>query len=157
MTFFPNTPQQKAPFFGVQRMFVRSAPIGGANLIGGATAITASGTTIFRLGGFAGRRVQAVRLAATAVTAGISASGTILAKLVKYDASADAAVDLTQNVDLEALTTREESWAERLTTLTAAQATVDPGDALEVHVVSDNAIGTQPANLVFTVEVLVLE
>lgn len=154
---YPNTPAQKAPYLGVQRVYITSAPIGGANLIGGATAITASGTTIFRLGGFAGRKVKPVRLGATAVTAAISAGGTVLAKLVKYDASANAAVDLTQNIELVDLTTREESFAELLTTLTGAQENMDVGDALEVHVVSDAAIGTQPANLVFTVEALMLE
>jgi len=152
-----NYPRQKPGSFGVQRAYIKSAPIGGTNLIGGATAITASGTTIFRLGGTAGRKCMVSRFGATAVTAAISASGTVLAKLVKYDASADAAVDLTGNIDLEALVTREEATAEVLAAVTQAQATMDVGDALEVHVVSDAAIGTQPANLVFTAEVLVLE
>ena len=45
-----------------------------------------------------------------------------------------------------------------LGTLTDAQLTLEDGDALEIHVVSDSAaIDTQPAGLVFVAEVLVLE
>jgi hypothetical protein len=134
---------------------LKTAQIGGTNFQGGASPLTASGTTIFRLGGFAGRRVTLSRLAATAVTAPISASGTVLATLRKYRAADDQVVTLTGNLDLEELVTREEAFANVLATLSRADRTLAPGDALEIHVVSDAAIGTQPAGLVFTVEGLV--
>lgn len=151
-------PMSKPGQLGVERQFLRTGQIGGANYLGGATPITESGTTIFRLGGLANRRACAVRLSATAVTAAVSAGGTVLAKLVKYDASADAAVDLTGTIDLEALVTREESVAEVLSSVfDTAESVLDAGDALEVHVVATSTIGTQPAGLVFAAECWMLE
>lgn len=143
--------------FGVAPMLVKTGEIGGTNMIGGATPVTASGTTIFRLGGAAGRKCRIGRIGATTVTVPVSASGTILATLRKYDASADAVVTISQTLDLEALVTREEGFANPLTTLTDAQLLLDVGDALEIHVVSDAAIGTQPAGLVFTAALMALE
>lgn len=146
----------KAGRFGVAPTFLKTAQIGGANFQGGATPLTASGTTIFRLGACAGRRAMVSRLGAVTTTVPVSASGTLLAALYKYDASADAAVKMTGDVDLETLVTREGGFADALA-LSDADLTLDTGDALEVHIVSDAAIGTQPAGLVFTAEVLVLE
>lgn len=144
--------------FGVLPMYIRSGQIGGANFLGGASPLTANTTTIFRLGGMAGRKCVVSRLGATTVTVPNDADGTIIAKLVKYDASADAAVDVSENLNLEALVTREESFANKLSTATDAQLMLDVGDALEVHVVSNTAtIDTQPAGLVFVAEVLVQE
>lgn len=144
--------------FGVIPAFAKTGQIGGTNFLGGTSPLTANSTTIFRLGGFGGRRVQFSRLGATAVTVPADADGTILATAVKYDASADATVTLSQNLDLEALVTREEAFANPLATLTDAQITLDIGDALEIHVVNNSAaINTQPAGLVFTVEVTVLD
>lgn len=144
--------------FGVLPNYIRTGQIGGTNFLGGASPLTANQTTIFRLGGMAGRKCLVSRLGATTVTVPNDADGTILAKLVKYDASADAGVDLTDNLNLEALVTREESFVNRLSTATDAQLMLDVGDALEVHVVSNTAsIDTQPAGLVFVVELLVQE
>lgn len=142
--------------FGVLPILIKSGQIGGANYLGGATPVTASDTTIFRLGGAAGRKARFSRLGATVVTVPVSASGTIKAAIYKYDASADAAVKLSADLDLEALTTREEGFAAALSTVSDADLMLDVGDALEVHVVSTAAIGTQPAGLVFTAEVLAL-
>lgn len=143
--------------FGVAPVFLKTGEIGGTNFLGGTAPLTASGTTIFRLGGTAGRKTRVSRLGATVVTVPVSASGTLKATLRKYDASADAAVTLTADLDLETLTTREEGFASILTTVSDAELTLDVGDALEIHVVSTAAIGTQPAGLVFTAEALVLE
>lgn len=144
--------------FGVQSTLVQSGQIGGANFLGGASPLTANTTTIFRLGGTAGRKCMVSRFGATTVTVPADADGTIVATLRKYDASADATVTLTANLDLEALITREESSTIALGTLTDAQLTMDVGDALEVHVVNNSAvIDTQPAGLVFVAELLVLE
>ena len=146
----------KAGRFGVMPAYLKTAQIGGSNFEGGNNPLTASNTTIFRLGACAGRRAMVSRLGAVAVTVPVSASGTLLAALYKYDASADAAVKVTGDIDLEALVTREGAFANALA-LSLADLTLDTGDALEVHVVSNNAIGTQPAGLVFTAEVLTLE
>lgn len=151
LSFFKPRPGR----FGVAPAYASSAPIGGTNFIGGTAPITASGTTIFRLGGFAGRRVELSRLGATTVTVPVSASGTILATLRKYRAADHTVVTLTGDLNLETLVTREEGFTAVLGTLSAADRTLAPGDALEVHIVSDAAIGTQPAGLVFTVEGLV--
>jgi hypothetical protein len=151
MNFFQPRPGR----FGVAPVYLKTAQIGGTNFEGGATPVTASGTTIFRLGGFAGRRVELSRIGATTVTVPVSASGTILATLRKYRAADDTVVTLTGTLDLEALVTREEGFTNVLATLSDADRTLAAGDALEVHVVSTAAIGTQPAGLVFTVEGLV--
>lgn len=154
LNFFAPKPGR----FGVQTVQVRSGQIGGANFLGGASPLTANTTTIFRLGGTAGRKCRVSRFGATTVTVPADADGAITATLRKYDASANAAVTLTGDIDLEALTTREESSVAVLGTLTDAQLTLEDGDALEIHVVSDSAaIDTQPAGLVFVAEVLVLE
>lgn len=154
LNFFAPKPGR----FGVQTVQARTGQIGGANFLGGATPLTANTTTIFRLGGTAGRKCRVSRFGATTVTVPADADGTIVATLRKYDASADSAVTLTGNLDLEALVTREETSAAVLGTLTDAQLTLDTGDALEIHVVSNSAaIDTQPAGLTFVAELLVLE
>jgi len=154
LNFFAPKPGR----FGVQTVQARTGQIGGADYLGGATPLTANDTTIFRVGGTAGRKCRVSRFGATAVTVPADSDGTIVATLRKYDASADATVTLTGNLDLEALVTREESSVKVLGTLTDAQLTLDTGDALEIHVVSNSAaINTQPAGLVFVAELLVLE
>ena len=153
-----NFPMQKPGELGVARQFVKSGQIGGTNYLGGTAPLTANGTTIFRLGGLCGRKAMAVRLGATAVTVPVS-PGALTAKLVKYNAVTNAAVDLTQNLDLEALITREEAFVGLLAAvMDTPAAVIGPNDALEVHVVSDNAtISPQPVGLVFTAEVFMLE
>lgn len=144
--------------FGVQTVQARTGQIGGANFLGGATPLTANATTIFRLGGTAGRKCAISRFGATTVTVPADADGTIVATLRKYDASADATVTLTSNLDLEALVTREETSLAVLGTVSDADLTLDTGDALEIHVVNNSAaIDTQPAGLTFVAELLVLE
>lgn len=152
----PNKFAPTAGEFGVQLAYARTGQIGGSNYLGGATPLTANNTTIFRIGGFAGRKVQFHKFGATTVTVPEDADGTILAYAYKYDASADAAVALTGALDLEALVTREETSADALSSLTS-DLVFGVGDALEIHVVSNSAaIDTQPAGLVFTAEFYVL-
>lgn len=154
LNFFAPKPGR----FGTQTVQARTGQIGGANFLGGATPLTANTTTIFRLGGTAGRKCRVSRFGATVVTVPADADGAITATLRKYDASADTTVTLTGNINLEALVTREETSVAVLGTLTDAQLTLDTGDALEIHVVSDSAaIDTQPAGLTFVAELLVLE
>jgi hypothetical protein len=144
--------------FGVAPVLLNSGQIGGTNYLGGASPLTANASTTFRLGGTAGRRVQFSRFGASVVTVPADADGTLTAIVQKYNAVTNAAVTLTAPIDLIALVTREQASVGWLTALTAAQATLTPNDTLEVVVSSDSAaIDTQPAGLVFTVELLVQE
>lgn len=154
MNFFKPKPGR----FGIQPVLLQSGPIGGTNFLGGATPLTANASTTFRLGGTAGRRMQFSRFGASVVTVPVDADGTITAILQKYNAATDATVTLTPTIDLEALVTREQASVGWLASLTEAGATLTPDDTLEVVVSSDSAaIDTQPAGLVFTVELLVQE
>lgn len=148
----------KAGRFGIAPVLVNSGQIGGTNFLGGTSPLTVNNTTIFRLGNVAGRKVQFSSLGASAVTVPADADGSILAYAYKYDASADAAVALTGPLNLEALVTREGSSVPALATASDADLTFDVGDTLEIHVVNNSAaIDTQPAGLVFSAELLVLE
>jgi len=154
MNFFKPKPGR----FGVAPVLLNSGQIGGANYLGGASPLTANASTIFRLGGTAGRRVQFSRFGASVVTVPVDADGTITAILQKYNAVTNATVTLTPTINLEALVTREQASVGWLTSLTQVAATLTPDDTLEVVVSNDSAaIDTQPAGLVFTVELLVQE
>lgn len=144
--------------FGVAPVLVNTGQIGGANYLGGATPLTANASTTFRLGGTAGRRVLVSRFGASVVTVPADADGTITAILQKYNAVTDGTVTLTGTIDLIALVTREQTSIPLLASVTPAQATLGPNDTLEIVVSNDSAaIDTQPAGLVFTVELLVQE
>jgi len=84
-----------------------------------------------------------------------ASSGTILGVLQKYDASADAAVVLSGNVDLEALVAHEGTAIPLLTTLTDAQKTLDTGDTVRFVVTTTNTVSTAAVDLVVNVELLV--
>jgi hypothetical protein len=154
MNFFKPKPGR----FGVAPVLLSTGQIGGTNFLGGASPLTANASTVFRLGGTAGRRVQFSRFGASVVTVPADADGTITAILQKYNAVTDATVTLTPTIDLIALVTREQASVGWLSSLTQAAATLTPDDTLEVVVSNDSAaIDTQPAGLVFTVELLVQE
>jgi len=95
------------------------------------------------------------RAVVSAGTVPASTSGTILGVLQKYDASANAAVALSGNVDLEALTAHEGTAITLLTTLTAEQKTLDTGDTVRFVVTTDNTVTTAAVDLVVNVELLV--
>jgi hypothetical protein len=75
--------------------------------------------------------------------------------LQKYDASANAAVALTGNVDLEALVADEGTAVALLTTLTDAQKTLDIGDTVRFVVTTNNTVTTAAVDLYVNVELLV--
>ncbi len=142
--------------FGVMIANYSSGPIGGTNFLGGATPLTANGTTIFRLGPVTSPS-QFERLVASTTTVPVDADGTILATLRKYDAATDTVVTLSENLNLETLVTREGTAVAQLPTVTVAQLTFNIGDTMEIHVVNNSAaIDTQPVGLVFNVEMVVL-
>ena len=152
-----NRRQEPSGRFGTLPQLLSSGPIGGSNYLGGASPLTANDTTIFPLGAVPVKSM-ASKLTARVATVPTDADGDILAYLFKYDASANAAVQLSGAIDLKALVTREGAVAELLSTLTPEQATLEVGDALEVHVVSDSAaIDIQPAGLVFVSEHFVID
>lgn len=138
--------------YGIEVIVVGSGPIGGTNLIGGASPLTANTTTKFYLPA-PGFKCAFLGLKAHAVTVPADADGTILARAVKYDAVANGEVTLSADLNLEGLVTREVSKVGPSTSATEAQLFIRPEDSLLVSVVSNSAaIDTQPANLVFTIE-----
>jgi hypothetical protein len=115
-----------------------------------------SGTTTYSFGGHPAR-CQVSRAMVSAGTVPASSGGTILGVLQKYDAVANAAVTLTGDVDLEALTAHEGAAVPLLTTLTSAQKTLNPGDTLRFAVTTTSTVGTAAVDLVVNTELLVLE
>ena len=95
------------------------------------------------------------RAVVSAGTVPAATSGTILGVLEKYDASANAAVVLTGNVDLEALVAHEGTAVSLLSTLTAAEKTLDVGDTVRFVVTTNNTVTTAAVDLVVNVELLV--
>jgi hypothetical protein len=95
------------------------------------------------------------RAMVSAGTVPASTSGTILGVLQKYDAVANAAVALTANVDLEALTAHEGTAVSLLATLTDAQRTLRPGDTVRFVVTTNNTVTTAAVDLMVNVELLV--
>jgi hypothetical protein len=85
----------------------------------------------------------------------VSSGGTILGVIQKYDASANAAVTLTGNVDLEALTAKEGTAVALLSTLTDAQRTLDTGDTLQFVVTTTSTVGTAAVDLMVNIELFV--
>ena len=95
------------------------------------------------------------RAVVSAGTVPASTSGTILGVIQKYDASADAAVTLTADVDLEALTAKEGTAVALLSTLTDAQRTLDTGDTLQFVVTTTNTVTTAAVDLMVNIELFV--
>ncbi len=95
------------------------------------------------------------RAVVSAGTVPASTSGTILGVIQKYDASADAAVALTGNVDLEALVAHEGTAVSLLSTLTDAERTLDTGDTLRFVVTTNNTVTTAAVDLMVNVELFV--
>lgn len=148
---------------GTHPYVLRCGPIGGANNIGGATAITATATTIFRTGPVMRKSIFTRLGALIGTTLPVSAGGTLLVTARKYRASDDQVVTLSGTIDLEALVLREARYAEALAGLRDADlffnigAGLAVGDGLEFHVVSSAAIGTQPVGLELAAEMLMIE
>ena len=117
-------------------------------------AIGNSTTTTYNFGGHPAKSIIN-RAVVSAGTVPASTSGTILGVLQKYDASADAAVALTDNIDLEALTAHEGTAVTLLTTLTDAQKLLDTGDTVRFVVTTNNTVTTAAVDLTVNVELLV--
>ncbi len=126
------------------------------NLLAGRcdAAIGNNTTTTYSFGGHPAKCVIN-RAVVSAGTVPASTSGTILAVLQKYDASANTAVTLTDNVDLEALTAKEGTAVTLLTTLTDAEKLLDTGDTVQFVVTTNNTVTTAAVDLMVNVELLV--
>lgn len=134
--------------FGTHPIVVRSAP----------ATLTANTTTTIALGAMPAYRYRIAKACVSCTTVPADADGAITAVLKKYDASADAAVTLCSAVNLETLTADEAAQITLTATLTEAQRTLDVGDTLKVEVTNDSAaINTQPAGLVFAVDLELLD
>jgi hypothetical protein len=126
--------------------------IGGTGVVvGGAAPITANTTNIIHRITVGGPAIF-FRVSATVNTVPVDADGTLLLSVRKWNGA--AYVTLSQTIDLETLVSRVARTALFLSGLNDAQLSVNPGDTLEVVVVSNSAaIDTQPAGLAVTVEV----
>jgi len=117
-------------------------------------AIGDSGTTTYNFGSHPAKcYINRAVVSASVVPA--SSGGTILGVIQKYDASANAAVTLTANVDLEALTAKEGTAVALLSTLTDAQRTLDTGDTLQFVVTTDSTVTTAEVDLMVNIELFV--
>lgn len=144
--------------FGTQTILLGSGQIGGANYLGGASPLTANSTTTFQLPP-PPVKSRFLYLAASVVTVPVDADGTVLARAMKYDGTAAAQVQVSADLNLGTLTAHKLGKSALLSTATLA-APIFNGttDGLEINVVSNSAaIDTQPAGLVFTVALLVLQ
>jgi 3-oxoacyl-ACP reductase-like protein len=117
-------------------------------------AIGDSGTTTYNFGSHPAKcYINRAVVSASVVPA--STGGTILGVIQKYDASANAAVTLTADVDLEALTAKEGTAVALLSTLTDAQRTLDTGDTLQFVVTTDSTVTTAEVDLMVNIELFV--
>jgi hypothetical protein len=117
-------------------------------------AIGDSGTTTYNFGSHPAK-CYINRAVVSAGTVPASSGGTILGVIQKYDASANAAVTLTANVDLEALTAKEGTAVALLSTLTDAQLTLDTGDPWQFVVTTTSTVGTAAVDLMVNIELFV--
>lgn len=124
-------------------------------LVGRCSAAIGNSTTTTYSFGSHPAKCYINRAVVSAGTVPASTSGTILGVIQKYDASADAAVTLTDNVDLEALVAKEGTAVALLSTLTDAQRTLDTGDTLQFVVTTTNTVTTAAVDLMVNVELFV--
>lgn len=86
-----------------------------------------------------------------------TAATSCVARLIKYDSTANAAVTLTADLDINDKTDREALALAITSTLTDAQRTLLPGDTLEFEIVTVGAVSVQPDDIVCVVELFVEE
>lgn len=123
-------------------------------------SITANVTNTYGIGGFNDRDdsdlTRAHKAYVDEITCGqftlvADADGTVLLNVFKWDASADAAVQLVTSFDLETQTAKECDRVPLGASLTEAQRTMETGDYLYATIVNNSAaINTQPVGLVVT-------
>lgn len=121
-----------------------------------ASPLTASATTTIYVPTPV-RKLRIARCATFSSTVGITAGGTLLAtvKILATDGTTKRAV--TGAFDLATLTAKVLSQIPLLSTATEATLQIAEGETIIVDVVSNAAIGTQPVDLQFNLEVFIRE
>lgn len=141
--------QPKAGRYGTVPLVVSSGQIGGSNYLGGTVPFTASGTTTFVLPA-PSFRCRFKNFSVWCVTIPVSAGGTLLASVLKQNAG--TATTVSADVDLTTLTAQAAKVGAILGTATEAGLSFNgTSDAVQINVVSNAAIGTQPVSLAFAI------
>jgi len=143
------------PFFGPKANRSGTMPVALVGRLDG--TVGNSGDTTFSFGGYPQKGYLSKFIVSQAVL--MTSGGAVTAVVQKYDASANAAVVLTDAVDLLTATqvAREGYAIELLSTLSQAQRTLDVGDTLEVKVTAASTVTGQPTDFFVTAELLVAE
>lgn len=121
----------------------------------GASPITASATTRIQMP-TTGKTLLFRRVTGTNATPAASAGGTVIARVNKVTGT-NTRTDISEALDLEAIPALKSLSAKYLAGQNAGTLVVKPGDGVEVSVVSNAAIETQPVQLSFTLEFFVLD
>lgn len=142
LNFFKPKPGR----FGVEPVLLTSGRIN--------TGTLAAGTQTHTIGNHPAKS-YINRVTVSAGTFPAATTNTI--KLVRYDAAAATARDITATLDVNNKTARTSLAATIATTATDSIRTLRPGDTLEVVLVTTGTVTTQPDDLVVNVELLPLE
>lgn len=142
LTYF----RPKAGRFGIQAVLLTSGRIN--------TGTLALGTQTHTIGTHPAK-CYINRISVSAGT--YPAASDIQLKLVRYDAAATTARDITADLDVNNKTARTSLAATIASTATDSVRTLLPGDSLEVVLATTGTVTTQPDDLVVTVELLPLE
>jgi hypothetical protein len=114
----------------------------------------AAGTVPHNIGAYPRRaRITGITISSrTFPTAATSVVATLQKKPV-----GSAAINLTSGINISAQAAETAVAATLLSTLTAAQLTLNPSETLILSVVTTGAVSVQPVDLIVTVELAVLE
>lgn len=111
-----------------------------------------AGTVVHNLGSIPSRAF----ISKISISAGTFPAATTVAATLRKKPSGTA-VALTSAIDIDDKTAGTAVAGSFLTSLTDAQRTLNPGETLELSVVTAGSVTAQPADLVVSVELLVLE
>ena len=154
--FRPTDPQR----FGGVFATLSHGPLGGADLLGGAAPLTVNTTTDFQVANPRRRMRFLQGVVQIYTTLPVDADGTVLLRIMKYDVSAGAAVQVSEDQSLEvaALTLKTPARLLQKAGVTEAVLTADIGDFFFVRYANNSAaIDTQPGNVTVSIEVALLD
>lgn len=135
--------------YGTFPVYVRSSP--------GANPLTANTTTRIRLGGL-GRRCRFLRLTSCQSTLAADADGAVLAHVSKFESDGTTVRVLSADLNLETQTVDVPSSVGVYTSAAEKHLVIKANEQLLIDVVNDSAaINTQPVNLLFTIELALLD
>jgi hypothetical protein len=113
----------------------------------------AAGTVVHNLGSIPSRAF----ISKISISAGTFPAAATSIEATFRKKPSGTAVALTSAIDIDDATAGTAVAGSFLASLTEAQRTLNPGETLELSVVTTGAVGTQPVDLVVSVELLVLE